>query len=68
MAFQFSIWDRFKELGQISDANRQNLGKLLTHLFATKALSLSVFKVSTGFMPLQDTGFPSKITAKILVF
>ena len=45
MAFQFTIWDKFKELGKLSEPNRNNLGKFLTHLFATKALSLSIFKV-----------------------
>ena len=46
MAFQFCVWDRFKELGYLGDSNRQNLGKLLTHLLAAKAMSLSIFKVT----------------------
>ncbi|KAL3832507.1 hypothetical protein ACJMK2_024144 [Sinanodonta woodiana] len=44
ISFQFSLWDKFKELKNYSEHNRSNLGKLITHLLATKAMSLSLFK------------------------
>lgn len=44
MAFQFCLWDKFKEIASLSETSRVNLGKLLTHLFINKALSLSVLK------------------------
>ncbi|XP_053374395.1 nucleolar MIF4G domain-containing protein 1 homolog [Mercenaria mercenaria] len=45
MAFQFCIWDKFKEIGSLSDTNRNNLAKLLNHLIVNKAQSLSILKV-----------------------
>ncbi|KAK3603642.1 hypothetical protein CHS0354_017359 [Potamilus streckersoni] len=44
ISFQFSFWDKFKELKNFSEHNRCNLGKFITHLLATKAMSLSLFK------------------------
>ncbi|XP_060588437.1 nucleolar MIF4G domain-containing protein 1-like [Ruditapes philippinarum] len=45
MAFQFCIWDKFKEIGSLSEHNRNNLSKLLIHLIVNKAQSLSILKV-----------------------
>ncbi|XP_064614113.1 nucleolar MIF4G domain-containing protein 1-like [Liolophura sinensis] len=44
MTFQFHLWDKFSLLSQLSEQNLNNLAKLLTHLLATKAISLSVLK------------------------
>ena len=46
MTTQFSLWDKFKELQEYGDHKLHNLAAYVTHLMATKALSLSLFKVS----------------------
>uniref|UniRef100_A0A8C3HYK9 Nucleolar MIF4G domain-containing protein 1 n=1 Tax=Chrysemys picta bellii TaxID=8478 RepID=A0A8C3HYK9_CHRPI len=45
MTFQFSIWDKIRDLGNLSTTTFSNLVSLLAHLLKTKSLSLSVFKV-----------------------
>ena len=45
MTLQFTLWDRFKELSSFAESQISNMALLLIHLIATKALSLSVFKV-----------------------
>ncbi|KAG8138768.1 hypothetical protein E2320_001564, partial [Naja naja] len=46
ITFQFSIWDKIRDLGSLSTAAFSNLVKLVTHLLKTKWLSLTVFKLS----------------------
>ncbi|XP_033762079.1 nucleolar MIF4G domain-containing protein 1-like isoform X2 [Pecten maximus] len=45
MTFQFTMWDKFKEMSNLSERNRDNLARTVLHLLATKAVSLSLFKV-----------------------
>ncbi|XP_029444357.1 nucleolar MIF4G domain-containing protein 1 isoform X2 [Rhinatrema bivittatum] len=45
MTFQFSMWDKFRDLGSLSATTVSNLVHLLTSLLKTKSLSLVVFKV-----------------------
>ncbi|XP_060067050.1 nucleolar MIF4G domain-containing protein 1-like [Ylistrum balloti] len=45
MTFQFTMWDKFKEMSNLSECNRDNLARTVLHLLATKAVSLSLFKV-----------------------
>ncbi|KAH0627591.1 hypothetical protein JD844_003506 [Phrynosoma platyrhinos] len=45
MTFQFSMWDKIRELGNLSPTTFFNLVNLLVHLLKTKSLSLTVFKV-----------------------
>uniref|UniRef100_A0A8D0L2A5 Nucleolar protein with MIF4G domain 1 n=1 Tax=Sphenodon punctatus TaxID=8508 RepID=A0A8D0L2A5_SPHPU len=45
MTFQFSMWDKIRDLGNLSATAFSNLVSLLAHLLKTKSLSLSVFKV-----------------------
>lgn len=45
ITFQYNVWDRLKAMPSLTDTNRQNLAKLLIHLFITKALSMSILKV-----------------------
>ncbi|XP_050798192.1 nucleolar MIF4G domain-containing protein 1 isoform X1 [Gopherus flavomarginatus] len=45
MTFQFSIWDKIRDLGNLSTTTFSNLVSLLAHLLKTKSLSLSVLKV-----------------------
>ncbi|CAH1776366.1 unnamed protein product, partial [Owenia fusiformis] len=44
MTFQFHMWDRFQTISGMSEQNLHNLSTILTHLLATKAVSLSIFK------------------------
>ena len=46
MTIQFNMWDKFKEVPELPQHKANNLADLLTHLLVTKALSLSVFKVT----------------------
>uniref|UniRef100_A0A8C5S8R9 Nucleolar protein with MIF4G domain 1 n=1 Tax=Laticauda laticaudata TaxID=8630 RepID=A0A8C5S8R9_LATLA len=45
ITFQFSIWDKIRDLGNLSTTAFSNLVKLVIHLLKTKWLSLTVFKV-----------------------
>ncbi|XP_006002233.1 nucleolar MIF4G domain-containing protein 1 [Latimeria chalumnae] len=45
MTFQFSMWDKFRDLGSLTSTAFANLVLLLTHLLKRRSLSLSVFKV-----------------------
>jgi len=47
VTFQYTCWDRFKSMSSLSTCSRENLARLLAHLFASKSLSLSVLKVVT---------------------
>ncbi|KAG8443586.1 hypothetical protein GDO86_012114 [Hymenochirus boettgeri] len=44
MTFQFSIWDKIRDLGSLVSATFNNLVSLLIHLIKSKSLTLSVFK------------------------
>ncbi|XP_064018881.1 nucleolar MIF4G domain-containing protein 1 [Pogoniulus pusillus] len=45
VTFQFSIWDKIKDLENLSATASSNLVSLLAHLLRTKSLPLSVLKV-----------------------
>ncbi|XP_019514670.1 PREDICTED: nucleolar MIF4G domain-containing protein 1 isoform X2 [Hipposideros armiger] len=45
MTFQFSIWDKFRDLENLPATNFSNLVRLVGHLLKTKALPLSILKV-----------------------
>uniref|UniRef100_UPI00398E9E52 nucleolar MIF4G domain-containing protein 1 n=1 Tax=Pristiophorus japonicus TaxID=55135 RepID=UPI00398E9E52 len=45
MTFQFSMWDRFRELKSMANVATTNLVHLLVHLLNRKGVSLSIFKV-----------------------
>ncbi|KFV95862.1 Nucleolar MIF4G domain-containing protein 1, partial [Eurypyga helias] len=45
VTFQFSIWDKIRDLDNLSAAAISNLVSLLSHLIRTKSLPLSVLKV-----------------------
>lgn len=53
MTFQFSIWDKIKDLGNLSATAITNLVSVLVHLLRTKSLPLSVLKV--GVLSFQNT-------------
>ncbi|XP_064131204.1 nucleolar MIF4G domain-containing protein 1 [Loxodonta africana] len=45
MTFQFSIWDKFRDLENLPATNFSNLFHLVAHLLRTKSLPLSILKV-----------------------
>uniref|UniRef100_A0A8C5KCK3 Nucleolar MIF4G domain-containing protein 1 n=1 Tax=Jaculus jaculus TaxID=51337 RepID=A0A8C5KCK3_JACJA len=45
MTFQFSIWDKFRDLENLPGTNLSNLVHLVAHLLKTKSLPLSILKV-----------------------
>ncbi|MBN3275297.1 NOM1 protein, partial [Polyodon spathula] len=45
MTFQFSMWDKFRDLANLSSTSFSNLVHLLVHLLKKKSLSLSVLKI-----------------------
>ncbi|XP_062048912.1 nucleolar MIF4G domain-containing protein 1 [Lepus europaeus] len=45
MTFQFSIWDKFRDLENLPAINFSNLVHLVAHLLKTKSLPLSILKV-----------------------
>ncbi|XP_069443335.1 nucleolar MIF4G domain-containing protein 1 isoform X3 [Ovis canadensis] len=45
MTFQFSIWDKFRDLENLPATNFANLVHLVAHLLKTKSLPLSLLKV-----------------------
>ncbi|XP_073437697.1 nucleolar MIF4G domain-containing protein 1 [Dendrobates tinctorius] len=45
MTFQFSMWDKFRDLGSLSTTTLSNLTNFVSHLIKRKSLPLSIFKV-----------------------
>lgn len=45
MTFQFSFWDKFKIINDLAAHSIDNLSRLMAHLVASRALSLSILKV-----------------------
>ncbi|KAM3929089.1 nucleolar MIF4G domain-containing protein 1 [Leptodactylus fuscus] len=45
MTFQFSMWDKFRDLASLSATTFSNLTLFLSHLLKSKSLPLSIFKV-----------------------
>ena len=45
MTFQFSLWDKFKDLDSLPSSTFSNLVQLVTHFLQKKCLSLSILKV-----------------------
>lgn len=46
MTFQFSLWDKFRELANLPSSTMNNLIQLVTLFLQRKCLSLSILKVS----------------------
>lgn len=46
MTFQFNLWDKFRELSNLSSSTFNNLVQLVTRFLQRKCLSLSILKVS----------------------
>ena len=55
MTFQFSIWDKFRDLENLPATNFANLVHLVAHLLKTKSLPLSLLKVCRAHGVTQGT-------------
>lgn len=55
MTFQFSIWDKFRDLENLPATNFANLVHLVAHLLKTKSLPLSLLKVCVMYGLIQGT-------------
>ena len=49
VTFQYSLWDKFKVVSDLAPHSVNNLSRLLSHLFATRAVSLAILKVLLVF-------------------
>uniref|UniRef100_A0A8C3LT44 Nucleolar MIF4G domain-containing protein 1 n=1 Tax=Chrysolophus pictus TaxID=9089 RepID=A0A8C3LT44_CHRPC len=68
VTFQFSIWDKIRDLGNLSASAISNLVSLLVHLFRTKSLPLSVLKViEFGDLDKPKVRFLRQVLSMLLV-
>ncbi|XP_016295443.1 nucleolar MIF4G domain-containing protein 1-like [Sinocyclocheilus anshuiensis] len=67
MTFQFSLWDKFKDLANLSSRSFSNLVQLVTHLLHRKCLSLSILKaIEFGELDKPKVKFLKQIISKLL--
>ncbi|KAI2662518.1 Nucleolar MIF4G domain-containing protein 1 [Labeo rohita] len=67
MTFQFSLWDKFKDLENLSSRPFSNLVQLVTHLLHRKCLSLSILKaIEFGELDKPKVKFLKQILSKLL--
>uniref|UniRef100_A0A8C9FKQ7 Nucleolar MIF4G domain-containing protein 1 n=1 Tax=Pavo cristatus TaxID=9049 RepID=A0A8C9FKQ7_PAVCR len=68
VTFQFSIWDKIRDLGNLSASAISNLVSLLVHLVRTKSLPLSVLKViEFGDLDKPKVRFLRQVLSMLLV-
>ncbi|XP_038611572.1 nucleolar MIF4G domain-containing protein 1 [Tachyglossus aculeatus] len=68
MTFQFTMWDKFRDLENLTASTISNLVHLLVHLLKTKSLPLSIFKViEFSELNKQKVDFLRKILYKLLM-
>ncbi|XP_064188848.1 nucleolar MIF4G domain-containing protein 1 [Anguilla rostrata] len=67
MTFQFSLWDKFKELSSLSSGPFSNLVQLVVHFLQKKSLSLSILKViEFGELDKPKVRFLRQVLTKLL--
>lgn len=67
MTFQFSLWDKFRDLANLSNRSLSNLVQLVTHLLHRKSLSLSILKaIEFGELDKPKVKFLKQILSKLL--
>ncbi|XP_072234674.1 nucleolar MIF4G domain-containing protein 1 [Leuresthes tenuis] len=67
MTFQFSLWDKFKELANLPSNTFNNLIQLVTHLLQRKCFSLSLLKViEFGELDKPTVRFLRQVLTKLL--
>ncbi|KNC87628.1 hypothetical protein SARC_00259 [Sphaeroforma arctica JP610] len=66
--FQYSFWDRFKDMETLSPRAMLNLARLLVHLFNNHALSLAILKVvSFTNLDIYSVNFFRTVFTKLLL-
>ncbi|XP_045054659.2 nucleolar MIF4G domain-containing protein 1 isoform X2 [Desmodus rotundus] len=63
VTFQFSIWDKFRDLENLPATNFSNLVHLVAHLLKTKSLPLSILKGMLNHGCRLAHAFPWHVTA-----
>ncbi|KAG5268232.1 hypothetical protein AALO_G00209770 [Alosa alosa] len=67
MTFQFSLWDKFKELGSLSSTTFSNIVQLVTHFLQKKSLSISILKaIEFGELDKPKVKFLRQVLTKLL--
>uniref|UniRef100_A0A3Q0SEB9 Nucleolar MIF4G domain-containing protein 1 n=1 Tax=Amphilophus citrinellus TaxID=61819 RepID=A0A3Q0SEB9_AMPCI len=67
MTFQFSLWDKFRELPSLSSSTFNNLVQLVTRFLRSKCLSLSILKViEFGELDKPTVRFLRQVLTKLL--
>ncbi|KAM9712409.1 nucleolar MIF4G domain-containing protein 1 [Menidia menidia] len=67
MTFQFSLWDKFRDLSNLSKSTFSNLILLVTHFLQKKCLSLSILKViEFGELDKATVRFLRQVLTKLL--
>lgn len=66
MTFQFSIWDKIRDLGNLSASAISNLVSLLVHLLRTKSLPLSVLKVGVFYFKMLQNNCVLSLHLQVL--
>ncbi|KAF1373103.1 hypothetical protein PFLUV_G00256840 [Perca fluviatilis] len=67
MTFQFSLWDKFRELSNLPSSTFNNLVQLVTHFLQKKCLSLSILKViEFGELDKPTVRFLRQVLTKLL--
>uniref|UniRef100_A0A671M828 Nucleolar MIF4G domain-containing protein 1-like n=1 Tax=Sinocyclocheilus anshuiensis TaxID=1608454 RepID=A0A671M828_9TELE len=67
MTFQFSLWDKLKDLANLSSRSFSNLVQLVTHLLHRKCLSLSILKaIEFGELDKPKVKFLKQVLSKLL--
>ncbi|XP_028290941.1 nucleolar MIF4G domain-containing protein 1 [Gouania willdenowi] len=68
MTFQFSLWDKFKELSNLGSSNFSNLVQLVAYFLQKKCLSLSILKViEFGELDKTTVRFLRQMLTKVLI-
>lgn len=67
MTFQFSLWDKFRELSNLPSSTFNNLVQLVTHFLQRKCLSLSILKaIEFGELDKPTVRFLRQMLTKLL--
>ncbi|XP_056155618.1 nucleolar MIF4G domain-containing protein 1 [Lampris incognitus] len=67
MTFQFSLWDKFKELPNLPSSTLSNLVQLVTRFLQKKCLSLSILKaIEFGELDKPKVRFLRQVLTKLL--
>uniref|UniRef100_A0A3P8TAC9 Nucleolar MIF4G domain-containing protein 1 n=2 Tax=Amphiprion percula TaxID=161767 RepID=A0A3P8TAC9_AMPPE len=67
VTFQFSLWDKFRELSNLSSSTFNNLVQLVSRFVQTKCLSLSILKViEFGELDKPTVRFLRQLLTKLL--